>query len=286
MMRSWSKRRAFAVSALLILVTNAIALGGVAYNRSGEPRSTLTLTDRELPLAYRSWMDHENSGIDLQLSWRVRPVDSQADTRSAQYRELHWLSDAQKAQLGFAVPAWATASAEREWDPPMRRAFVVLENDGAAYRIALEQARADLAREAELANANPGVAKLEEDLAEARRRLEREESCESRLFVVDVDTDADVLRARYPDRSRYAVVRARLDAYLEREHGARGIVHISELDIPTISVPHAFRALIAPLVPQDYGYSQRQRAGRFEVTVEWGRRFAPSITGLTMLDRG
>lgn len=36
----------------IILVVNAIALGGVAYNRSGTPESTLHLSQRELSEPY------------------------------------------------------------------------------------------------------------------------------------------------------------------------------------------------------------------------------------------
>ena len=47
----------------LIVLTNVVVLAGVAYNRSGEPDATVTLTERELNLA-GSWRleDREDSG--------------------------------------------------------------------------------------------------------------------------------------------------------------------------------------------------------------------------------
>jgi hypothetical protein len=55
----------------LIAITNAIALGGAVYNRSGEPDSTLALSDRELQLPCESWSGSENSELSLRLNWRV-----------------------------------------------------------------------------------------------------------------------------------------------------------------------------------------------------------------------
>lgn len=274
---SWSKARALVAGLLIVLVTNTVALGGVAWNRSGEPRGALTLTERELPVSRRDWLDHENSGIDLELKWRVRPADTEWDrSYHAQTRELHWLDEARKEQLGFVAPA--AASKTRTWDPPKREAFVVLENDGPAHRVAVEQARAHLERETRLGKANPGVEEFERRLRWARQRLEREESFASRLFVVDVGPDADTLRSRYSDRLRYAVVRAHLDARLEGEPPAvRSVVYVVDLEIPTIAVPHAFRAIVASLLRRD---PSDDHAPRFETTVHWGRRLEPWITGL------
>lgn len=288
---SWSKQRALIASALLVLVTNAIALGGVAYNRSGEPRSALELTERELALSPRDWLDNDNSGISLDVTWRVRFPDAESTDPYSHYfwgSELHWLSEAQKQQLGFATPA-ATSSDDarsRSWDPPARGAFVVLENDGAAYRAAVEHARRHLARQAELATLKPGVKEFEERLSSARKDLEREESRASRLFVIDVGPNADALRKRYADRKRYAIVPARLDAHLEGDaYASRSAVYVESLDIETISVPHPFRAIVEPLVPQAQVYPYAEHAPRFAATVRWGRRFEPWIVQLQTIER-
>lgn len=287
---SWSNRRAFIASSLLVLVTNAIALGGVAYNRSGEPESTLEVTERELAISQRDWLDNDNGGIDLDVRWRVRLAD-ESSTRSYNpwNREVHWLTEAQKAQLGFAAPVLTPDIEGRypAWNPPTREAFVVLEYDGAAYRAALEQARKHLAREAELADARPNDKEFEQRLVAARNELEREELRASRLFVIDVDPDADALRARYPDRSRYAVVNARLDAHIEGGPQVfRTAIYITRLDVETVSLPHAFRAIVEPLLPVDYSYSHEGPAPRFEATVHWGRRLEPWIVQLKRLEPG
>ena len=43
--------RRLGASVGLLVLTNAVVLAGVAYNRSGEPEVEITLTERELPVA-------------------------------------------------------------------------------------------------------------------------------------------------------------------------------------------------------------------------------------------
>ena len=42
----WSRARVLLVAVALIVVTNAVVLAGVAYNRSGEPEAVIRLTER------------------------------------------------------------------------------------------------------------------------------------------------------------------------------------------------------------------------------------------------
>jgi hypothetical protein len=287
---SWSKRRSFAVGALLIILTNAVALGSVAYNRSGQPTSMLVLTERELGIAHRDkWLDEDNSSIDLALRWRVPPKQDQSDPSPyyAWGTELHWLDEDAKRQLGYPMPAQAVLEqASRGWEPLERDAFVVLEYDGDAYRLALDLARKNFERARALAQANPEK-EIQERLLAAQEQMSREESQESRLFVVDVGVEPDALRARYSDRSRYAVVRARLDAYLSGPlHDRRVVVRVVALDVETVSVPHAFRKDVERFLPDvpTYSYPYERRAPRFEAAVNWGRRFEPWIVAFRPLE--
>ena len=74
----------------LIILTNAVVLAGVAYNRSGEPETRIILTERELNLPYRYGGSKENSGIALRVNFRVD------GTSSDKYRyygnDARWLS--------------------------------------------------------------------------------------------------------------------------------------------------------------------------------------------------
>ena len=64
--------RKYLLTGLFILIgTNLAALGGVAFNRSGEVTSNLVLTERELSLPYNIGSQKENSGVLLSINWRT-----------------------------------------------------------------------------------------------------------------------------------------------------------------------------------------------------------------------
>ena len=66
-MSRWPKHSLIAGVGLIVVV-NAIVLGGVAYNRSSEPESALRLSERELAAPMRGYGNKENSGIALALN--------------------------------------------------------------------------------------------------------------------------------------------------------------------------------------------------------------------------
>lgn len=287
---AWSVRTGLLIGVAIILGTNAIVLGGVAFNRSGEPANSLELTEREVMIARRDWFDHDNSGIDLLLRWQVRPRPPEPDRpylpAHTWDRELHWLSEAQQQQLGFTLPA-KYASGERAWNPLARRAFVVIEFEGDAYREALERAEQRLEHAIALAAANAGQKEFEERVTSARQDLQALRESVSRLYVVDVGLDGRALRERYPDRSRYAVVPAFLDAYLRDPQGERRVVvNVRRLDVEMISVPYPFRQIVEPLLPGEMRYSflYERRPPRFSARVHWGRRWEPWIAEMNALD--
>ena len=119
----------------LILLSNAVALGGAWYNRQGEPESRLQLSEREL------WRSHdgprrENSGLSLHLDWRT-PRDPEDPRRYSRQS----LDEATLLQLGFTLHQ----SSERRWHQPrQRQALIVLELDGPAYRAELSAVEQEL----------------------------------------------------------------------------------------------------------------------------------------------
>lgn len=284
-----SYARALLAGVALIVVTNAVVLAGVAYNRSGQPESVLKLTERELRIHDLSWSwpSTENSSIDAHLTWRVAQVpgwDEEVGYRSW-YLGLSWLKPAQLRELGFEIPAdlESEEGMERVAKQPSRRAWVVLENDGPAYQAALEYARKSLERATALASANADDPEFQQRLNTARGVLEREERMETRLYVVDAGPDETALRARYPDRQRYAIVNGRLNAMIEGDVGRRHMTAlVAEIDADSIRVPHQYRSIVEPLArPQEYF---REREPRFAATVNFGRRFEPWIVDLALLE--
>lgn len=281
----WSNKPALLVGIALIVVTNAIALGGVAYNRASTPESVLALTERELPIVNWSWPDNDNSSIDLTIDWRVR----QTYEPGAIYGtwQTDWLSEEQLRALGFDTSLLddSELALERSRRQLPKRVFLVLEYDGAAYREALEQRRDHVERAMELMDRNVGDATFEARLKAAREALEHEEQSASRLFVVDAGLDPTVLRERYSDRTRYAIVRGRVGIYVSGEPGRRRVAAASpELDIGQIRVPQSYRTLIEPMRDRrGYRYGVSQRPPRFSATVNFGRRLEPWIAAMQSL---
>ncbi|MDY6946526.1 MAG: DUF4824 family protein, partial [Pseudomonadota bacterium] len=254
---SLSQTRALLAGIALIVLTNAVVLAGVAYNRSGEPESVLRLTERELRLGNWNWPANENSSIDVHLSWRVARAESDDDVIYGGWQAaLSWLKPAQLGDLGFDVGGdiETAAGAERVRKQPSRRAWVVLEHDGPAYQASLARARQRLERATALANANAGDSELQDRLSIEHAALEHEKNGETRLFVVDVGRDENALRARYPDRRRYAIVDGRLRLMIEGKPGrSRLTAQVIQLHVDEIRVPHTYRELVEPLVqPNTY----------------------------------
>lgn len=97
--------------------------------------------------------------------------------------------------LGFATAKKTKDGTARSGfsDQLPRGVYLVLEQNGATYESAMDRARN-----------NEGADK------EGPKRLEEERDANSRLFVIDAGLDGAVLRARYSDRNRFAVVRGQI----------------------------------------------------------------------------
>src|SRR4029077_3874453 len=99
---SWTRKHTLATGLALIAVTNAVALLGAAWNRSGE-EARLALTQRELLRPYPWYGNRENSGISLTLVWRVQ--GDGPDRPLGRYTRIGgqppWLDRAKMGSLGF-----------------------------------------------------------------------------------------------------------------------------------------------------------------------------------------
>jgi hypothetical protein len=280
-----SGRKPLFAGLTLILMTNAAALLGVAHNRSGTPESTLTLTQREfLPVRSGGPAGQDNSGLELSLNWRVLdeasgavPVYDFGGPHSAP----RWLDRAKLAELGFD-----TAAAEQRSEDAAafarqtsREVLAVLEFDGPAYRRALELAHQRLQAEQAKAATAPADKAAEGRLKFAGEALQREENSNSRLFAVDAGLDLAALRARYQDRSRYAIARVRvypmlLGAARERRVGGR----FGALAIDRVNVPLEFAGAVQASLRGSAG--PRGAAPGVEIAVAYGQRLEPWIVAV------
>ena len=265
----------------LIALTNAVALGGVAWNRSGEPDSVLKLTQRELSNPYTYGIDRESGALTLALTWRVLLDDPNLGAYQGSWGSPAWLNEAKLAELGFdvarAMKQDRTGGHYQRLLP--REALFVLEFDGPTWPKAVEQARKHARKEAADAggaSAKPG----QHDRAKAAAEmLKREETTNSRLFAVDAGLDAAALRAKYPDRSRYAIVTGKVRAYRDGK-GDKLQGHIAEIHNARVNVPLELVPSIGS-VPKRHRWTVGSPDGpAFEATIAFGKRFEPWLLGV------
>ena len=271
-MIDWNRRHTLIAGVALILSVNAIVLAGVAYNRSGDPTSTLQLSERELRHGRLS--SKENSGVALNLVWRVSHGNDAPDADYGSYGGgADWLDQAKLAALGFDV---APERFERKFKPwRSKEVLLVLELDGPAYRQALARARQKADDEERLLLANPGNKEFERRAKRAREAAENEARQASRLFVVDAGLDAATLRAQYTDPTRTLIVRGQIRPQRvtrDRQDNLTG--HISALSVAQINVPLEFQPALKRAVAID-------KTASFSATVAFGQRLEPWLVALT-----
>lgn len=241
----------------LILLSNAVALGGVWYNRSGEPEARLTLSSRELERVSDALLrGEENSVLRLRLSWR----------HAAGNARLPWLDAAKLDELGFSAE-----DLERPLSRQLpRRVWLVLELDGPAYRRQLDGARQALQAAESALQAAPDNEELQRQRDERRRQLQYEEQLASRLMLVDAGVDAEALRRRWPDRRRQVLLSGRIEPY---RHGAQADYGASiRLDGARLSLPRANRELF-----RGWPWGHDETGPKVQVEVAFGRRHEPWV---------
>ncbi|MDA7087613.1 DUF4824 family protein [Pseudomonas sp. SA3-5] len=266
-MTPWSTRRRLWLGLGLILLSNALALAGVYYNRSGEPESRLTLSERELQWPYGDWFQREdNSGLRLQLRWR----------RADAYGSLDWLSADKLQALGFQLPDFSRGDWQRRLNRQLARPVVlVLELAGPAYQRQVQQARQALAEAEERVRSRPDDQELQRQRDGRREQLSQEEQRDSRLFLIDAGLDAQALRQTYPDRQRYLLLGGRLKPHAgsgkAQPGGFSAAIYPDQL---RISVPHGLREVFSDW-PQGGAY--RAELPPLQVQLAFGRRYEPWI---------
>jgi hypothetical protein len=281
---NWSRSSILMAGIGVILLTNAVALGGVAYNRSGEPDSMLRLTERELQRPYDWGRNRENSGLALTLRWRTLAQDAEpAAGLGTSYigagGSPKWLDEAKLIALGFDAQPRRHSDGRMNAERVLpREVLLVFELNGPTYQRALDGAREHAAHEEGLKIANPNNTEMAQRAQTAKEQLDWEENASSKLFVVDAGLDAAQLRLVYPDRFRYAIVHGEVRPQWSQTGNAAPKLagYVSGVHNDSINVPLAFHATFA-----SSGESKREGhpAGMApgEIVVAFGRRLEPWI---------
>jgi len=271
---NWTRTHALAGGVGLILLVNAVALGGVAWNRSGEPDSVLPLSQREL-LRNSDWYK-ENSGLSLRLRWRTPSRDTEARQHNRGWQPA--LDGRKMAELGFAMPEQVDDDSARRFGRQQSRdALLVLELDGPLYQREVQLTRKRLGEARQAADAAPQNARLADERDFIRRELDSEEKTDTRLLLKDVGLDIQTLRAQYPDRRRYLIIHGRvrpISNYYQHIWTLGGTA--SAIGSDSINVPYQWRERLDEITAQP----QRTADGLpqpFVAEVAFGRRLEPWI---------
>jgi hypothetical protein len=262
-----SRRGVLAVLALLLL-SNAAVLARVAWNRSGAPEATLTLTERELSFPYRSAFEDEDSGLALHFR-----VEDGLEVDAAALR-----------RLGFdvSVPLTAPKAGELYRRARSRPAWLVLEQDGSAWQRWRERRKGELAARS--------LKAYDPDNDYELKSFEQDGRMGSRLMIVAAGRDAAALRRQYPDRHRYAIVPGKVALRFQPEYGdppdrkpARlyGDAGLSQSDL---HVPLSLRPVldrIAAVPPDPSG--EPLAKPRYQATVAFGHRGEPWLVKVERL---
>ena len=261
------RRRGPILAAAVVVVANAIALSGVAHNRTGAPEAELLLTERELPLA--PWSD-ESTGVFLRLEWQ-RSLPGSGP-------EWPWFDRAKLESLGFDLSRWEREARERYGRIVPRRAYVVLEYDGPAWARWLE------ARVTGPKETPPDSSRISA----------------SRLVPIDVGRDPGELRRLYPEPLRHLIAPAIVGAGpTEDAPGGKVVLggHIQFILVSEIHVPKHLGASLAALRAEDAAAAdaaglgrrggpvpqRRHTPPRYEILLRYGARHEPWVAEVRRL---
>lgn len=276
-MKAPSSRQLFLAGLALLVVTNAVVLGGVRYNRSGSPDTLITLSERELELPF--WRHKENSGLNLHLDWRSL-ARQESDESSSRWGSPAWFTRDKLLELGFS----ADQLNDDENDKGTRSkalpksVFIVLELDGPTYQEALRRAERKVAQE------EAREVKDDQEIKWARERLTEERLSHSRLFAIDAGRDPKQLRQRYADRDRYLIAAGQVRPswhYNDKVRGTYGT--ISELSVKEIHVPLSQRQIFADLLNKEGQFSSDEKGPRYQVVLAYGKRYEPWLKTVSAL---
>ena len=265
----------------IIIVTNVVALAGVAYNRSGQPGTQIELTERELAMPYRYYgMFKENTGLGLRIKCRLEG-DSYYGYGNCNGIPK-WFDREKLVELGFKLQPLQDKDAGRyAWEKKLpHKAYIVLEHDGAAHQRALVKAEQELNAQLQLLGDNPNKEEFEKRVKAAKDKLEGEQGYFSRLFAIDAGSDKTKLRKRYPASSHYLIMQALIKpSWYGNGKGKNGEWkgRITKLLINTINVPLEHRAVFELLEPDQINRNQDQVTPRYKVSLAFGKRSEPWV---------
>ena len=120
-----------------------------------------------------------------------------------------------------------------------------------------------------------------------KNRLWQEENTLSRLFAVDAGLDDAALRARYPDRSKYAIMRGQARSMVLSQRNGKPVLmgNLLGMHVTEINVPHKFIAEMKDMKPWNSYMKPGDQPNHYEVIVAFGRNHEPWIVSAKKVDK-
>lgn len=279
-MKRWRPKTYLLLAVGIIVLSNAVALGGVAWNRSGEPESQLKLSLRELNISYSDF-GSENSGLSLKLEW-CAPLAEHEDISlgCSGWSQPVWLDHQKMLALGFEQPE----EDEQEERPrsTTREVFIVLENAGPTWQKHSQRVRKEFDRRTARIKAEADDKHREAELESNDHWLQHEINQASRLFFIDAGLDAAALRLRYPDRALHAIVRGRVASSFDKVNNKTLLSgSLREILANTVNVPYVYRKELKGTSGDSLRDAARKSFKDAEFSVAFGRRLEPWLVGMT-----
>ena len=190
------------------------------------------------------------------------------------------------ASLGFDVSPSKDMQDDFRWSSRQlaKEVLLVLELDGPAYQQALQRAQQYAAEQDAKLAALPDDKAMQQSAKSAHEEARREEQDNSRLFAIDAGLDLNELRAQYPDRNRYAIVRAQVQpSSIGGQSKIAG--YINRISIDEINVPHEYHAMFDIRVRPAIERTQTSGRRTFEASVAFGQRLEPWLIDISAAEK-
>jgi hypothetical protein len=278
-------RNIMIAAVLLLVLTNAVVLTGVAYNRAGEPVARLELTERELSLGKTYSNLDENSGTALTINWRNLDSDEDLDNAYSRYNAPAWLNEMKLSELGFDIEGLKNARSDIQYDFDTAAVDVilVLEYQGDSYKQAIEIAERRLTS---LSTKKDLLTKeeLDEKIKWHTEKLYELKVSETRLYVIDAGLDQQALVKKYEGRNNTLFAHGEISVSLADKHLTG---HIRELYIPEVHVPLPYSEQLSVLTKDRayFEYGETIIPPRYQVSLNIGKRLEPWIDSVSKINK-
>ena len=269
----------FTLSAVVLLVlTNAFVLAGVAYNRSGAPLFNIELTERELDLRSYYRRDRENSGTTLTLMWQTLNTETNGDYFYTYRQNPPWLDESKLAELGFDLERLKRQRENHNYRSSdyTVEAYLVFEYQGETYKKNIRNAEQRLANLRIRLSASPEDQVQTERLKIFEREVRKLKHSHSRLYAIDAGPDKELLLEKYAGKSNHLLLRGKIGVWwqIDNFQGYIRQVLSEQIHVP---LPHSrfFSNLKGASIRHASG--ENEILPRYKVMLNFGQRLEPWV---------